>query len=497
MKVGTIVTATDTNPLYLEFIPSFVKAWSALVPEADIVVVLIADSIPESLRSYSKHIAVFPPIPGIHTAFQAQCIRLLYPRQITRDEGVLITDMDMLPMNRQYYVDSIQTIPDDQFIVYRDVCLPDEISMCYNIAHPSTWTSVFGRETIESLLHEWYSGTGYDGEHGGKGWGTDQTILVTMFNTWEGPKTILNDTLTQFRRLDRSSMWQFQDKDNLRKQIQSGFYADYHCLRPYSKHKQMNDFVVGCLTNSIKVFSFCLYGPERPLYYLGMIENVELIQQHFPEWKVYVYHAPDVTEQMITKLRSYSNVVLRPTGVTGPVNMIHRSFAIDEPDVEVMLVRDADSRVHWRDRWAIHDFLNSPEYLAHTIRDNKVHTVALMGGLWGMRKGMNINIQDEYIKYKSTETEVLYGADQQFLQIVIYPKLLPKLLVHHSNNTLYAGEHPREFPFEWKEDCYCGKVELEHLEPSRFVKFNVLKPDAFAVPKPNENTNLLKFLHKR
>lgn len=246
-----------------------------------------------------------------------------------------------------------------------------------------------------------------------------------------------------------------------------------------------------------KVFSFCLFGPERPIYYLGMIENVELIQQYFPDWKVYVYHAPDVTEQMIAKLQSYPNVVLRPTGVKGTENTVHRSFAIDEPEVEVMLVRDADSRVHWRDRWAIHDFLNSPEYLAHSIRDNKMHTVALMAGMWGMRKGIDINIQDEYTKYKSIKTELLFGIDQQFLQTVIYPKILSKLLVHHSNNYVLLGEYAREFPFEWKEECYCGKVELEHLEPSRFVKFSVLKPEDFATPKPNENTNLLKFLHKR
>lgn len=498
MKIGTIVTATDTNPVYIDFIPGFIKAWSILVPEADIVIVLIADSLPQSLHPYSDHIVVYPPIAGIHTAFQAQCIRLLYPREITRDEGVLITDMDMFPMSRCYYVDSVQNIPNDHFVVYRDVCLPDDIPMCYNVAHPSTWTNMFGSEPTDTLLHRWYSGSDYDGEHGGKGWGTDQSVLLHSFNNWDGPKTILNDETTQFQRLDRSCMWQFQDKDNLRKKIQTGVYADYHCLRPYTKHKQMNDFVVGCLTKTVKAFSFCLYGAERPIYYRGMIENVELIDQHFPDWKVYVYYAPDVTEVMITKLQSYPNVVLRATGVVGPVNMIHRSFAIDEPEVEIMLVRDADSRVHWRDRWAIHDFLNHPEYLAHTIRDNAVHAIALMGGLWGMRKGLDINIQDEYEKYKKSLTsEPVYGDDQRFLQRVIYSKLVPKLMVHHSNNYVLPGEHVREFPFEWKEECYCGKVELEHLEPSRFVKFDAMKTTQFTIAKPSELANPLHFLYKK
>jgi hypothetical protein len=248
MKVGTILVATDLNPLYAEFIPSFIRAWSILVPEADICVVLVADAIPEHLMAYSKYIRLSYPIPGIHTAFQAQCIRLLYPRQIERDEGVLITDMDMLPMNRKYYVDSVVSIPVDHFVVYRDVCLPSEISMCYNIAHPKTWASMFGNEEAAEILKQWNSGTRYSGTHGGEGWSTDQLILVKMFNEWSGNKTILNDTITQFQRLDRAyHLNLFSNTNHLRELIQQNIFADYHCFRPYSEYKEQNDFVVSCL----------------------------------------------------------------------------------------------------------------------------------------------------------------------------------------------------------------------------------------------------------
>ena len=499
MKVGTIVTATDTNPLYMDFIPIFVKAWSLLVPEADIAIVLVSHSIPKHLKQYSKHIVLFEPIPNMHTAFQAQCIRLLYPREIARNEGVLITDMDMLPMNRRYYVDSIESIPDDHFVVYRDVCLPAEISMCYNCAHPTTWASMIGLGNSRDILTQWYTETQYDGEHGGKGWSTDQTKLVSLFNAWDGPKTILNDDMTQFSRLDRGWSSQFQNKRVLITNIRSGTYSDYHCLRPYPEHKEMNDFIVRCLDTSVRVFSFCLYGPERPIYYRGLLENIEIIQEHFPDWNVYIYYAPDVTVEMLEKLKTYPNVVLRPTGVLGAVNMVYRSFAIDEPDVEIMMVRDADSRVHWRDRWAINDFVNRPEYLAHTIRDNVVHTVALMGGLWGMRKQANINVQQEYTNF-SKETVHQRGHDQYFLQKIIYPKVLPNLLVHHSNRRIYIEEHGIEFPFQWSEECYCGKVELEYLEPSRFIKpLNEPQNPAiqFSIPKPSETTKPLNFLFKK
>lgn len=247
MKIGTIVTATDLNPLYSEFIPNFIKAWGSVIPEADVRIVLIAEEIPESLLPWKSNLVLFKPIEGIHTAFQAQCIRLLYPREVTRDEGVLITDMDMLPGNRTYYVDSVSSLSSDAFIVYRDVCFPGEIAMCYNVARPSIWSGVFGSEPSDVVLRRWYQGTGYDGNHGGVGWGTDQVIFKKLFDEWSGKKIVLNDTITSFTRLDRVHPWNFTNRTQLRNTILAGYICDYHCLRPYSENKDINDFIVSCL----------------------------------------------------------------------------------------------------------------------------------------------------------------------------------------------------------------------------------------------------------
>lgn len=249
MKIGTVLVATDSNPLYTEFIPMFVAAWSRVLPEADLCILVIAQNLPEFLVPYSKHIRLVAPIPGIHTAFHAQCIRLLASREITRDEGVLITDMDMIPMNRSYYVNSIRDAPSDAFVVYRDACLPTEISMCYNVAHPSTWTSVFGSRPTTELLEEWVRPTGYDGVHGGTGWNTDQLILAKAVEAWTGPTVILNDRITAFARLDRGmslDVWE-RDRFRIRSLILQGHFADYHCLRPYGEFRVWNDWVLSCL----------------------------------------------------------------------------------------------------------------------------------------------------------------------------------------------------------------------------------------------------------
>lgn len=211
----------------------------------------------------------------------------------------------------------------------------------------------------------------------------------------------------------------------------------------------------------VNVFSFCLYGPRNARYYTPLLENIQIAAQYFPGWKVYIYIAPDVDPEYVRVLNSYTNVVLRPTGVQGEINMIHRFTAIDEPGVDIMMVRDADSLIHWKDRWAIQQFLQKPEYIAHTIRDHVDHTARIMGGLWGLRKSAGIVIADEYVAFKNNPTDFGIAHDQNFLSDRIYPKVLDRLFVHYSNRRLHVNERGEEFPFAWTNDMYCGRIESQ------------------------------------
>lgn len=271
----------------------------------------------------------------------------------------------------------------------------------------------------------------------------------------------------------------------------------------------------------MNVFSFCLYGPENSKYYRGMHENIFLASKYFPDWKVYVYVAPDVEESMLQSLNTYTNVVLRLTGETGPINMIHRFYAIDEPEVDLMMVRDADSRIHWKDRWAIREFAKQPQFIAHTIRDNIEHTAEMMGGLWGLRKTSGLNMHEQYAGYKEdVERGHRFGHDQNFLSDVIYPKVVPRMLVHYSNNRRKIDETAVEFPFEWINDVYCGRIELEYLDtpeppPKAGTTWRrvvgsmpllaptpaqVQQPTATGMPpsaRPSSLPSIVKFLHRK
>jgi len=270
----------------------------------------------------------------------------------------------------------------------------------------------------------------------------------------------------------------------------------------------------------VNVFSFCLYGPETPKYYQGLLENIALAGTFFPLWKVYVYVGPDVTEQMIRHLDACTSVVVRHTGVMGAMNMIHRFYAIDDPEVDLMMVRDADSRIHWKDRWAIREFVRQPQFVAHTIRDNIEHTADMMGGLWGIRKSSGLHMHTEYASYKEdAEKGHRNGHDQNFLTDVIYPKVISRMLVHYSNNRRKLGETAVEFPFEWSNDVYCGRVEDKYVDyeepPSKTHRFlpevrvrvrdssppvsapTPVPVPVFPTPRPPSIVNVLNFLNRK
>jgi hypothetical protein len=41
MKLDCVLTAVNDNPLYLEFIPIFIKTWNKLYPGLDVKIVIV------------------------------------------------------------------------------------------------------------------------------------------------------------------------------------------------------------------------------------------------------------------------------------------------------------------------------------------------------------------------------------------------------------------------------------------------------------------------
>ena len=199
----------------------------------------------------------------------------------------------------------------------------------------------------------------------------------------------------------------------------------------------------------MKVFSFCLYG-DKPKYVRGMHENIKIITEKFPDWKVYIYYKDCPIEQFL----GYTNVVAILGNYSGTHLMLDRFCAIDEQGVEIMMVRDADSRIHIRDEWCIRQFLESSK-LFHIIRDNGHHSTYILGGLWGIKKKcIRVPLRQLIDIYREQNGD-RQAYDQTFLRNVIYPKITDRVLIH--GGICLRSETNVIIPFKTPH-LFCGQV---------------------------------------
>lgn len=214
------------------------------------------------------------------------------------------------------------------------------------------------------------------------------------------------------------------------------------------------------------VFSFCIYGNSKK-YCQGLLENLKLIRIHFPSFHTYIYYYSNVPQHYIEQYKTYPNVHLKKPEKFDHPNMVDRFFVLDDdPTVDIVLIRDADSRIHDRDRFCINHFLNSSQ-LCHTIRDHHFHHSPIMGGLWGIKRGVfpkDFDMKNIYRHYKrnvqNQSPDNLYGHDMFFLRYCIYQYVLHSLIVYtfadylrlHSNELLIM------LPSTITNNEFCGQV---------------------------------------
>lgn len=254
MLLDCVLTAVNENELYIDFIPLFIKAWKKLYPDVDIKIILIANNIPKKFKEYIDYIILFKPIINVSSSFTSQYIRLLYPCILNYRNGILITDIDIIPMNRKYYTENILNYSNDKFIYYREnICFNyNQIAMCYNIATPKIWSNIFNINSLQDIyerLNDVYKNINYIEGHGNYGWCTDQIHLYKYVIEWN-KKTknfiCLKEKNTKFKRLDRHT-FTFPLSEEIKQKIKNGIYTDYHCLRPNIKYNNINNIIIDLL----------------------------------------------------------------------------------------------------------------------------------------------------------------------------------------------------------------------------------------------------------
>lgn len=245
MKIDIVLTACNDNSYYYNLYPYVYKVWKKRF-NLDLHMIFIydkdIDSLPEVLAPYKNFIIIFKPIPNMNTCYIAQLIRILYPCLIP-NVNILITDVDIIPISNNYFIEPIKDISNDKFITWTDRYSEKKMyAICYNLANTSTWKKIFNIHKINDINNFLISkyNPDYTGQKNCPGWYTDQLVLFEYLNNHSDNLIVLQDNLIGYNRLNGKSESALQNiktnkKDFLEKILT---YSDFHIIRNY--HKNIN-----------------------------------------------------------------------------------------------------------------------------------------------------------------------------------------------------------------------------------------------------------------
>lgn len=196
----------------------------------------------------------------------------------------------------------------------------------------------------------------------------------------------------------------------------------------------------------VKVISFSLWG-KKEIYLIGSIRNAHLAQKYYPDYECWFYiHKDTVPIHIINKLNTIHNVkIILRTGNLQKARM-WRYEPIDNPDVEILLSRDTDSRLSVREVSAVNEWLKTDK-LFHIMRDHPHHNFPIMAGMFGTKKINNFNWGNIIDEYKPKDT---YFYDQNFLTEKIYPLILNNSVIHATFNKFES--HAIQFPTPYNDN---------------------------------------------
>lgn len=214
--------------------------------------------------------------------------------------------------------------------------------------------------------------------------------------------------------------------------------------------------------------SFSLYG-SNPKYIVGAVRNAIQIRRFYPDFVALFYVDPVVPESCITDLEALGAKFSYMTNSSQISNlMMWRFMAVEKPDADVVLIRDADSRFSERETRAVDQWLRS-DNLFHSMRDYPAHDTEIMGGMWGWKKSLRLTMYDDVVNWlRCGPNKTGHGFDQHFLSEVIWPKVAHTVMQHDS---FFRDKYPGSIPFpdgdSTADGSFVGEIFDEHDQPQQ------------------------------
>ena len=185
MKLTKVILSANDNPTYLDYWPYVSIAWRELIGIEPVLFYIGDKKKVESLSQYGQVINV-----GVSDNWdivnQSQSVRL-WAGTIFPDEYMIISDIDMLPISGDYYINSVKEVADDCLVSYTSDVLNygfylrhPQLPMCYLAGKGSTFNEILGLNvgfTWEDFMNQLKSSD--------SGYGTDQKYFWKKFLSWK------------------------------------------------------------------------------------------------------------------------------------------------------------------------------------------------------------------------------------------------------------------------------------------------------------------------
>lgn len=218
------------------------------------------------------------------------------------------------------------------------------------------------------------------------------------------------------------------------------------------------------------VIAYSLWG-DHPMYWVGALRNIELAKKYFPGWICRFYIDKNCKQELIDTIKGDNVEVVLVDSKDSFHGMFWRFWASEDPDVDVFLSRDCDSRFSDREVSAINEWLASDKDF-HIMRDHPYHTVPILGGMWGCRNGImrKIGLTKMIESWNQYQRK---GIDQDFLGRCVYPLVINTSMEHSEFNLRFGGEI-RPFPtirnnYEFVGDVF-DENEIRHPDYWKLIK---------------------------
>ena len=244
-KIDFAMMGVDKNPLYFDFWPIVSKTWKlkfGITP----CLGLITDEESGMYEDEYGIVFKFKKVDFASTALQSQIVRIYMTGLV--NGNCLLSDIDMLPMSRNYFVELPKQMPDDIFHVMtadsKETIVNNEFPICYNLASSSVFKEVFNiQQSWEEFVREVCSLS--------IAWTADQKYLFHRVQEFaqKNPNRVRyygrgwDHMNIAIRRIDRI-YWNYDIE-----KVKQGYYIDSHMLRPYNEFREELDRLAEALSN--------------------------------------------------------------------------------------------------------------------------------------------------------------------------------------------------------------------------------------------------------